>query len=235
MGKTPLLPYFRLGLTIGSSHCLPWSQQPQTLAPPRARAVGEVLSGPVSSTGRSGSVALPKAQPRLGLEVERRLGSNVGIAAGTYLNLVHYRIQGDLYEAKPDFFPQGIQPAEVKAACPMIEIPISVKYYFSGSRANSFYASAGAVSYFILKEDYKYKYTEQSAALKKEWTERSGDRHLFGVGLASFGYQRHLPRSGFLALETYVHLPFTAMGHGNVMLRSAGLSLKYQFDFSSRR
>ena len=186
-------------------------------------------------TGRSGNVALPKVQPRLGLAIERRISPKFGVATGAYLNLAHYRIQGDLYEAKPDFFVQGIQPAEVKAACALIELPVSVKYYFTGSGTNGFYASAGAVSYLMLKEDYKYKYREENAALKKEWTERSSGRHLFGVGLASFGYQHRLPGRGFLALETFVHLPFTGMGHGNVMLRSAGLSLKYQFDFSGRR
>ena len=185
-------------------------------------------------TGRSKGVDLPRAQPRFGLLADYRIGDKLTLSTGALYSMVHYRIEGDRYEAKPGFFIDDVQPIEVKAACSIVEVPLHATYYFSGSRGSSFFAGAGAVSYLLLKENYKYDYAEENAALKKEWEESNANQHPFGLGQVNFGYQRQLPGRGAVQLETYAHLPLTGLGHGNVRLTSFGVSLKYQFSFGRR-
>ena len=182
-------------------------------------------------SGRSQGVDLPRAQPRFGLLADYRVGSNLILSTGALYSMVHYRIEGRRYEAKAGFFIDDVQPVEVKAACSIVEIPLHATYYFSGSRGSSFFAGAGAVSYVLLKENYKYDYAEDNARFKKEWEETNANQHPFGLGQVNFGYQRRLPGRGAVQLETYAHLPLTGLGHGNVRLTSVGVSLKYQFSF----
>ena len=208
-----------------------WQPDTQTSfkAAPVNNLAATLSAGLVS--GSSSGAALPRAQARFGLLGEYRVGNKLSVSTGAHYSMVHYRIEGERYKAKDGFFEDNIQPEEVKAACSLLEIPIYATYNFSGSRNNSFYTGVGAVSYVLLKESYQYKYSEENAGLKKEWEEVNANRHPFGVGEINIGYRRQMPGRSALQLESFFHLPLTGVGHGDVRVLSAGVSLKYQFGF----
>ena len=182
--------------------------------------------------GRSGSDPFAMLQPRLGTEIEYRAGKKLAFGSGLYFNEVCYRTDGDNYTAKAGFWTEGVKPEVVQGECRVLEIPLFLKYYFSGSRRNSFYLGTGTTSYLMLKEDYSYEYgADAPADARKGWVENNNNQHLLGIAHANFGFQRSVGKRSFLQLESYVHLPLTGVGHGEVRLMSAGMSAKFLFDF----
>jgi len=182
--------------------------------------------------GRSGADPFAMVQPRLGVDLEYRLGKKFALSTGAYFNEVCYRTSGENYTAKSDFWTDGIQPETVQGECNVLELPLSVNYYFNGSRENSFYVSAGAISYLMLREDYKYEYDASAPAdVRKGWKERNNNQHFMGMAHFNFGFQKTVGKKSALKLESYVHLPLTGVGHGQVRLFSAGMTAKYLFDF----
>jgi len=182
--------------------------------------------------GRSGADPFAMVQPRLGGELEYRTGKKFAFGAGVYFNEVCYRTSSENYTAKSDFWMEGVKPETVQGECQVLEIPLSVKYYFNGSRKNSFYLSTGTTSYLMLKEDYQYEYGLGAPAdARKGWVENNNNQHFFGMAHVNFGFQRPLGKRSALQLESYIHLPLTGVGHGEVRLMSAGMSVKYLFDF----
>ncbi len=192
------------------------------------RLVGTLSAGTIF--GRSGSDAFDEPRVRLGAELEYRVGRKFAFSGGAYYNAVCYRTDQENYNPKNDFWHQDVLPDEVVGECTVLEIPISLKYYLNGSANNSFYVGGGASSYLLIKEDYKYLYDEAPAAdAKMEWTERMNNQHPLGMGHFSLGYQKRLRGRSSLRVESFVQLPITGIGHGHVRLRTAGVSVNYQF------
>ena len=182
--------------------------------------------------GRSGADPFAMAQPRLGLDVEYRFGKKFAVSTGAYFNQVCYRTSGENYTAKSDFWTDGIKPEVVQGECNVLELPLSASYYFNGSRKNSFYVSGGTISYLMLKEDYAYEYDASAPAdARKGWKEKNNNQHFMGMAHFNFGFQKTIGKNSALKLESYVHLPLTGVGHGEVRLFSAGMTAKYLFDF----
>jgi hypothetical protein len=182
--------------------------------------------------GRSGNDPFAMVQPRLGLDAEYRIGKKFALGTGVYFNEVCYQASGDNYTVKNEFWTDGVKAEAIQGECDVLEIPLSAKYYFNGSRSNTFYMSAGAITYLMLQEDYTYSYGDSAPAdARKGWKERNTNQHFFGMAHFNFGFQKTLANKSALKLETYAHLPLTGIGHGQVRLFSTGVTVKYLFDF----
>lgn len=183
--------------------------------------------------GQSGS-GFGMARPRLGLELEYRLGRKFAFSAGGFFNQVCYLTEEKNYKPKEGFWTANgdIRPEMVQGECNVLEIPLAAKYYLNGSANNSLYIGAGASTYLMLKEHYSYLYDgEVLPTVKKNWTERNSSNHFMGMGNFNVGYQKQLKGRSALKVEGFVQVPFTGIGHGDVRLLTTGISLNYQFDF----
>ncbi|NJC26701.1 porin family protein [Neolewinella antarctica] len=193
-------------------------------------ASGGFILGEVSSGN------FDQRRPRVGLEVEYRIGKKFAVATGAFYNEVCYRTSGENYSPKEGFWEPNnfVTPTEVAGDCEVVEIPLSIKYYLNGSANNTFYAAAGATTYLLLKEDFSYFYDGPSAGLKSAWSVTGENQHLLGMSHFNLGYQRQLRGRSALKLEAFVQAPLRGIGHGNVRLLTTGVSLNYQFDFRAR-
>jgi hypothetical protein len=86
----------------------------------------------------------------------------------------------------------------------------------------------------MLRENYSYEYTQTDSDLRKDWTVKRENRHLLGIGHFNLGWQQKLKGRSALKIEAFYHLPLTGVGHGQVWLRSAGVSVNYLFDFRKK-
>jgi len=181
---------------------------------------------------QSGSDPFAMARLRLGLDAEYRIGKKFALGTGAYFNQLCYRTSSDNYNVKNEFWVDGVKAETVEGQCNVLEIPLSAKYYFSGSRSNTFYVSTGAITYLMLREKYMYSYGNDAPVNARQgWRERNTNQHFFGMAHFNFGFQKTLGNQSALKLETYVHLPLTGIGHGQVRLFSTGVTAKYIFDF----
>lgn len=177
---------------------------------------------------------LAELRPRLGLTAAYRLpGDKVTLGTGAFFNSVCYRATGEQYTAKSaDFWADGVKPDEVIADCNILEIPVSVSYYPYGTARNGFFATGGLTSYFLLREDFDFNYPESRPGQVLTWQEKGTNRHIFGAGQLSLGYQRATARRGAFQFEGFVQLPLTGIGQGSVNLFTVGASVNYQFSFN---
>ena len=183
--------------------------------------------------GQAGSGPFDRRRPRLGLELEYRVGKKFAFSTGAFYNELCYRTEEKNYTPKKGFWAPNnfVKPVEVEAESEIIEVPLTVKYYLSGSANNSFYVAGGATSYILLKEELGYIYDRPAAGLKANWSVDGATSHYLGMGQFNIGYQRQLKGRSALKVEAFLQAPFTGIGHGNVRLLTTGLSLNYQFAF----
>ncbi|MNL67379.1 hypothetical protein D3C87_1919530 [compost metagenome] len=95
--------------------------------------------------------------------------------------------------------------------------------------------NAGVSSYFMLKEDYTYRYTAGSGIDDRLQEYRNKNQHYFGVADLSATYYVKLRKERLrLGLEPYIKIPLTGVGEGKVNLKSSGLSLKLRYDLGKK-
>ena len=175
------------------------------------------------------------ADQRFGFKLDYRLTNKISVGTGAAYSNVCYRVDGDVYKAADNFFPEAA-PKDVTSDCDILEIPLAVTWHPHGSDRSGFYASGGLTSYFMLIEKFNFLYDEEVTDLSpKTWREDDTNRHLFGAGQFSLGYQRKAGRRSAFQLETFVQLPLTGIGQGQVNLMTVGASVNYTFDFRKRR
>lgn len=166
---------------------------------------------------------------RLGGTLDYRISDKFSVGSGAYFNKVCYGVEGSLYKARNGFF--EVTPESVMADCDILEVPLNVTWHPWGSSQSGPYLSAGVSSYFMMVERFDFKYNVPDDNLIKKWREDDTNKHLFGVGQVRLGYQQKASRRSAFQVESFLQLPFTGLGHGQVEFFSVGASVNYTFDF----
>lgn len=173
------------------------------------------------------------------------IGGKGGFSAGLGLSLgitKRFKLQTGLKYSAKDYGTDGYAYAyknekiralvsRIDAACAVLEVPIQASYTVLEDRRRSIDINAGMSSYFMLKEDYTFKYTAASG-YKDRYTEiRNENQHYFGVVDLSATYYVKLRKEKFsFGVEPYVKVPLTGVGEGKINLKSSGIALKLRYD-----
>lgn len=171
-------------------------------------------------------------------------GYSAGIVAGYQLT-GHWSVEAGLLWSRKKYFtagkyfskegaqiPSTVDITWLNGGCDMFEFPLLARYDFSVDK-NTFFATAGLISYMMRKEDYKYGawagpgpwYYEGEREYK-----RSGD-HLFSNLQFSAGYKFSLSPKMNLRIEPYLKAPLKKIGIGKMPITSAGLLFGITRDF----
>jgi hypothetical protein len=132
---------------------------------------------------------------------------------------------------------ESIKPmiSRVEASCEVLEIPLQASFTVMEDNHRSIDLNAGMSSYFMLKEDYTFKYTETSGYKDRFQEFNNENQHYFGVIDLSATYYIKLKKEKFmLGVEPYVKLPVAGVGAGNVNLKSSGVALKLRYDLGKK-
>lgn len=165
----------------------------------------------------------------IGGHLEVRYGGKYSTGIGAQYIRIKYEAGAGKYLPGSDFWINDIEPESTEATCKILEVPVWLGYYPKGHSQTGFYAKIGLSSYFMLKEYYHYNYAVYDPNLLPGWGEKNNYRHWFGIGLVSVGYNKMLGRKTSLQIAPYLQIPLTEVGHGEIKLWSAGLSLAYNF------
>ena len=174
---------------------------------------------------------------RLGAEIAYQFGNKFQIGTGFIFSKKHYETVGTNYTPQPQFrWVDGNAPETVNGTCDVFEIPLELTYFFKGNDKNTFYASAGLSTYIMNNEWYDFRWEDQAImadpTVPKSSSNQALDRkciHWFGIGNLSFGYKKYLSKNIAAQLGTYVQVPITGIGMGNVDLFSTGVQMKISF------
>ena len=168
------------------------------------------------------------------------VGLGIGIAKRVTLQTgLRYSAKSyaaDRYEYK--FGSDKIQSliSEVDASCAVLEIPVQASYTLFENVNKSIDINAGMSSYFMLKEDYNFRYTAASGHEDRLQQFRNRNQHYFGVVDLSATYYVKLKKEKLrLGLEPYVKIPVTGVGEGRVNLKSNGVSIKLRYELGKNK
>lgn len=106
--------------------------------------------------------------------------------------------------------------------CNMFEIPIQVRYGFAKGNQSNLFATVGASSYIMQKEEYDYLYERYNVQYYSNKYYKTSSKHFMATINLSAGYQ-HKIGQGTLRLEPYIKLPVQKMGIGSLPITSVGL------------
>lgn len=113
--------------------------------------------------------------------------------------------------------------------CRVLDIPLNLRFYAINREKSRWYASSGISSYFMLTEDYEYKYENKVDDKYRFHNYRNENQHYFSVLNLSVGYERQVGNHWAIQLEPYAKVPLAGVGAGKIRLNSTGffITLKY--------
>lgn len=123
----------------------------------------------------------------------------------------------------------------IDASCNVLEIPLQGAYLLHQDLKNKVFLSTGISSYFMLKEEYLFKYSRESGYKDYLLKKRNENQHYFSVisvgGLYQFKpVNKHLT----LGIEPYAKIPLGGVGEGSVKLKSSGISINLTYELSKK-
>ncbi|HHL52410.1 MAG TPA: hypothetical protein ENJ39_03465 [Flammeovirgaceae bacterium] len=185
----------------------------------RFYTVGISLAADVSTTAQS---AWGPVIPRIGLTGEYFVNDRLSVGLGVSVSNKKYSAKGREYQPPKGFWTNGVVPDSTNAQCRILEVPLTVNWYQPLSRRSQLVVRGGLSSWFMLREDYWYKYSSNNPDLVQWWGGSNENRYWFGIAHLSLGYEFMItPRWSVLA-GPYINIPLTGVGHGNVALRNFG-------------
>jgi hypothetical protein len=163
-----------------------------------------------------------------GLLIEYRFANRFSInAQGLYAKKNYVAGSGE-YIRKYGW-PNDIAPIQTIGNCEMIEATLGLRTELLQRQRWNLVANTGVSTWWMLKEDYKYKYAEHNTVNIYKWKSKEPITHWFGVAQLSIGAEVKLSQQMSVQADLYTQVPLQGLGHGQLKLYSNGLS------FSLRR
>ncbi len=168
-----------------------------------------------------------KAGYFVGFELGYQINNHFELMTGVGVSKKRYAGAGENYNVKSGFWTDEIVPMEFRGSGTVIEIPLSVNYYFNDVNENGWFTNLGVTTYLMSNEWYDFIYdpTITRTDLKTSWNDKMENKHLLGVAQVSFGYQRTIGKHTSLQISPYAKIPLTGIGTGSVNLFSTGIRL----------
>ena len=143
-----------------------------------------------------------------------------------------YEAYGEDYHAPSRYWKKGIVADEAYGECKMIDIPLNLRYNLISKEKNKVFVTAGASTYFVLKEDYYFHYENEDPELPDHWGTEKMTVYPFGIINLSFGYEYQFSRKSGIQIEPFIKIPTTGIGWGNVDLHTMGVYFMYKYKLS---
>lgn len=192
--------------------------------------VGVLLGPDISTVGGLSDFYDPGH--KIGMTLEYNITQNLALSVGALHSKVRYKASGNEYQPPQSYWSYGVAPDHTIGECILIDIPITLKYDFLHFHQSRLYATAGASSYIMLDEDYRFNYgSNNSSGLQQRWHKRTGTPHWMSNATLSVGYEYDLSQTLSIRAEPFLRIPLQEVGWGNVKLYSMGsfISLNYNF------
>lgn len=106
------------------------------------------------------------------------------------------------------------------------ELPLTIQYNVKKDNSSRIFASAGAVSYVIHKERYRYTYIKNGVEKQSSRNFKKASNDLFSNVQLSAGYEHSiLNNAGSIRIEPYFRIPLSGIGASNLPVTSVGINI----------
>jgi hypothetical protein len=145
-------------------------------------------------------------------------------ATGAVYTKKNYSAYGKDYHPPKGYWTNYITLDELNGSCWMIDIPLNLRYDFSGGKKYTFFSSAGVSTYLMNKESYTYHYMYNGNYTSRNWLNDDNTSHLFSVVNVSAGYEKSVGKNLSIQVEPYLKLPVSGIGFGKMQMNSYGIN-----------
>lgn len=204
------------------------SDQKKQLASPRLSLLLS-LAPDFSSTSFNQYTAPGEA---FGVMIHYHVKNAWSISAGIVKSNKKYTGDGEAYKPPKGywkFYTNGIIPQSIEGSCSILEIPIMLQYTVAQSGRSKFLVGAGASSYLILNESYRYNFEQPNPGSKEGWKSKNTSRFLFNMVNFTIGFERQILPGFMIGIEPYVKVPIEEIGWLNLKLFSTGASFTLRY------
>jgi hypothetical protein len=156
------------------------------------------------------------------LQLSVKLTQKLSITTGAAYAIKPY--QSSFAQYNMNYSP-AVQPSNVAANCQVLDIPLNINYQLYAKGSNSLMLGTGLSSYFMLKEKYRFDYTESSGISAYSLVYAGKNQHVFGVLNLNATYQRKINSKFSAVVQPYFKVPLTGIGNGQVSLKSTGIAV----------
>jgi hypothetical protein len=123
----------------------------------------------------------------------------------------------------------GIIPGTIDGSCNVLEIPVMVQYTIANKGKSRFLVGAGASSYIMLNESYKYNFDQPNPGAKQGWSSKKASGLFFNVINVTAGFEHRIFPGFMMGIEPYLKIPIEGVGWSDLKLYSAGASLTLRY------
>ena len=157
----------------------------------------------------------------IGVLYTRPLSKRWGLSAGLLYAQKRYASPYSFYQPS-DPITGAYLPTDVSAICQVISVPIAVNYTAWQKNGQLLQITAGASSYFMLKEKYNMRY---ETGYEHVYEFKGENQHYLGIADISITYLRKIHPNYHLGIRPFVQIPLQGIGYGNIPLQSQGVAL----------
>ncbi|HMG91212.1 MAG TPA: hypothetical protein VK589_14200 [Chryseolinea sp.] len=123
----------------------------------------------------------------------------------------------------------GIIPETIDGSCNVLEIPVMIQYTIANKGKSRFLVGAGASSYIMLNESYKYNFEQPNPGAKKGWSSKKSSTMFFNVINVTAGFEHRIFPGFMMGIEPYLKIPIEGVGWSELKLYSVGASLTLRY------
>jgi hypothetical protein len=199
----------------------------------RALKIGILYGSDVTSVH---SVAPDKLSQGWGMTLGYQFHDHWSINTGVIYTQKNYSAEGkDFHLKSTNTWPSWGKLDYVDGNCNMWEIPLTIRYDFDRINNTTLFINAGASSYLMRHESYKYYGHTYYSGTATPWQSpnpipyNTKENYLFSVIDFSLGVEQKLGKSLSFQVEPYVKIPVQGVGIGSVDLSSYGVNLSLRF------
>lgn len=176
---------------------------------------------------------------------EARVGSDYGLMLTVALSEKWSLSTGAIYAKKlydSDFSSYNPEnnasypyiPERVYADCRVLDLPLNVSYTLINKGRNTITVGTGVSSYLMLREDYRFTYTQQSGLGDYDYSIRNKNKHAFSVINLDARYVRRINNKLGIGFQPYLKIPVADIGYGHVRLHSLGMAVNLNLSVGSK-
>jgi hypothetical protein len=169
----------------------------------------------------------------IGLQLGYRFSNRWSVNTGLLYTKKNYKADGKDVAKYAWLANPAVDVYAFEGYCSMLDIPLNVRYDFSVTPKNRFFASTGLSTYIMKNEDYDYYYKYGSMDGMYNWTTNKGgagdSTYLFSILNLSAGFERSLNKHFSIQAEPYLKLPLSQLGHAKLNLSSYGIYFSFKY------
>jgi len=166
-----------------------------------------------------------------GLMVTFKIAKNWSFSTGGVYAKKLYETGFANYNPTKDIWDE-YYPKSVNADCRVLDIPLNISYTFLARKNTTISIGSGISSYIMLREDYRFSYTENDSNTPTAYHVVNENQHWLSVLNLQATFEQRLNSRFSISLQPYMKIPLGAIGFAGVKLQSLGMAANLSWNFN---